>query len=53
VGDGFELGLGIVTLQGGMMQIAERVGCTKAAKMVFLSESVSAEQMRQRNVVNR
>jgi enoyl-CoA hydratase/carnithine racemase len=48
-----EARLGIVTLQGGMMQIAERVGRAKAAEIVFLSEPVTAEQMRQWNVVNR
>lgn len=45
--------LGIVTLQGGMIQIAERIGRAKAAELVFLSEPVSAEQMAQWNVVNR
>jgi enoyl-CoA hydratase/carnithine racemase len=48
-----EARVGIVTLQGGMMQLAERVGCAKAAEIVFLSEPVTAEQMRQWNVVNR
>jgi enoyl-CoA hydratase/carnithine racemase len=48
-----EARLGIVTLQGGMMQIAGRVGRAKAAELVFLSEPVTAEQMRQWNVVNR
>jgi enoyl-CoA hydratase/carnithine racemase len=47
-----EARLGIVTLQGGMMQIAERVGRAKAAEIVFLSEPITAEQMRQWNVVN-
>jgi enoyl-CoA hydratase/carnithine racemase len=47
-----EARVGIVTLQGGMMQIAERVGSAKAAEMVFLSEPATAEQMRQWNVVN-
>jgi enoyl-CoA hydratase/carnithine racemase len=47
-----EARLGILTLQGGMMQIAERVGRTKAAELVFLSEPATAEQMRQWNVVN-
>ena len=41
-----------MTLQGGMMQIAERVGRAKAAEIVFLSEPATAEQMRQWNVVN-
>jgi enoyl-CoA hydratase/carnithine racemase len=48
-----EARLGIVTLQGGMMQIAERVGRAKAAEIVFLSEPATAEQMHQWNVVNR
>ena len=47
-----EARVGIVTLQGGMMQIAERVGRAKAAEIVFLSEPRTAEQMRQWNVVN-
>jgi enoyl-CoA hydratase/carnithine racemase len=47
-----EARVGIVTLQGGMMQIAERVGRAKAAEIVFLSEPATAEQMRQWNVVN-
>jgi len=47
-----EARVGIVTLQGGMMQIAERVGSAKAAEMVFLSEPATAEQMRHWNVVN-
>jgi enoyl-CoA hydratase/carnithine racemase len=47
-----EARLGILTLQGGMMQIRERVGRTKAAEMVFLSESVNAEKMLQWNVIN-
>ena len=47
--------LGILTLQGGMIQIAERIGPgrARAAELVFLSEPVSAEQMAQWNVVNR
>lgn len=47
-----EARLGILTLQGGMMQIAERVGRAKAAELVFLSEPVTAEEMRQWNVIN-
>jgi enoyl-CoA hydratase/carnithine racemase len=47
-----EARVGIVTLQGGMMQIAERVGRAKAAEIVFLSEPTTAQQMRQWNVVN-
>jgi enoyl-CoA hydratase/carnithine racemase len=47
-----EARVGIVTLQGGMMQIAERVGRAKAAEIVFPSEPTTAEQMRQWNVLN-
>jgi enoyl-CoA hydratase/carnithine racemase len=47
-----EARLGLLTLQGGMMQIAERVGRAKAAELVFLSEPVTAEQMMLWNVVN-
>jgi enoyl-CoA hydratase/carnithine racemase len=47
-----EARLGILTLQGGMMRIAERVGRAKAAEMVFLSQSVSAEQLHGWNVIN-
>src|SRR5260221_5130 len=42
-----EARVGIVTLQGGMMQIAERVRRAKAAEMVFLSDPATAEQIRQ------
>ncbi len=48
-----EARLGIMTLQGGMMQIAERVGRAKAAELVFLSDPVGAAQMASWNVVNR
>jgi enoyl-CoA hydratase/carnithine racemase len=47
-----EARLGILTLQGGMMQIAERIGRTKAAEMVFLSEPVSASQLLGWNAIN-
>jgi enoyl-CoA hydratase/carnithine racemase len=47
-----EARLGILTLQGGMMLIAERVGRAKAAEMVFLSQPVSAEQLHGWNVIN-
>jgi enoyl-CoA hydratase/carnithine racemase len=47
-----EARLGILTLQGGMMQIAERVGRVKAAEMVFLSEPVTAAQLHEWNAVN-
>ena len=45
--------LGIMTLQGGMIQLAERVGRSKAIELVFLSEPIAAEQMALWNVVNR
>jgi enoyl-CoA hydratase/carnithine racemase len=48
-----EARLGLLTLQGGMMQLAERVGRTKAVELVFLSEPVAADQMALWNVVNR
>lgn len=48
-----EARLGIMTLQGGMMQLAARVGRAKAAELVFLSDPISAEQMALWNVVNR
>jgi enoyl-CoA hydratase/carnithine racemase len=48
-----EARLGLLTLQGGMIQIAERVGRAKAAELVFLSEPIAAEQMALWNVVNR
>jgi enoyl-CoA hydratase/carnithine racemase len=48
-----EARLGLLTLQGGMMQIADCVGRAKAAELVFLSEPIAAEQMAQWNVVNR
>jgi enoyl-CoA hydratase/carnithine racemase len=48
-----EARLGIMTLQGGMMQLAARVGRAKAVELVFLSDFVDSEQMAQWNVVNR
>ena len=48
-----EARLGIMTLQGGMIQLAERVGRSKAIELVFLSEPIAAEQMALWNVVNR
>ena len=44
---------GIPTLQGGVYNMAERIGRAKAIELAFLSEPVSAEQMAQWNVVNR
>jgi enoyl-CoA hydratase/carnithine racemase len=48
-----EAGIGILTLQGGMLQLADRLGPARAAELVFLSERVSAEQLYAWNVVNR
>jgi enoyl-CoA hydratase/carnithine racemase len=47
-----EARVGIVTLQGGVFQLAERIGRNKAIEMAFLSEPVTAEQMAVWNVVN-
>jgi enoyl-CoA hydratase/carnithine racemase len=47
-----EARVGIVTLQGGVFQVAERIGRSKAIEMAFLSEPVAAEQMAVWNVVN-
>jgi enoyl-CoA hydratase/carnithine racemase len=48
-----EATLGILTLQGGMLQLADRLGRARAAELVFLCEKVSAAQMCAWNVVNR
>jgi enoyl-CoA hydratase/carnithine racemase len=48
-----EAGLGILTLQGGMLQLADRLGTARAAELVFLAEPVSAEQLCAWNVANR
>jgi enoyl-CoA hydratase/carnithine racemase len=45
--------LGIVTLQGGIYRLAERIGPNKALELVLLSEPVDAAQMAEWNVVNR
>ena len=45
--------VGIMTLQGGVYNIAERIGRTKAIELAFLSDPVPAEQLAQWNVVNR
>ena len=47
-----EAGVGIVTLQGGMLQLADRLGRARAAEVVFLYDRVSAEQLCAWNVVN-
>ncbi len=45
--------IGIMTLQGGVYNIAERIGRTKAIELAFLSDPAPAEQLAQWNVVNR
>jgi enoyl-CoA hydratase/carnithine racemase len=47
-----EARVGIMTLQGGVMQLAERIGRTKAIETVMLSEPLRAEQLAAWNVVN-
>src|SRR5258708_39879521 len=47
-----EARVGIVTLQGGVFRMAERIGRSKAIEMAFLSEPVAAEQMAVWNIVN-
>jgi len=48
-----EARLGIMTLQGGVLQLAERIGGAKALEVVLFSEAVAAEQWADWNVVNR
>lgn len=43
---------GILTLQGGAMLLAERVGRAKALELVLLAREMSAEQLAAWNVVN-
>jgi enoyl-CoA hydratase/carnithine racemase len=45
--------LGIMTLQGGVYQLADRVGRNKAIELAFLSEAVEAKKLAEWNVVNR
>jgi enoyl-CoA hydratase/carnithine racemase len=45
--------LGIVTLQGGVYQLAQRIGRTRAIEMAFLSCVLTAEEMARLNLVNR
>lgn len=47
-----EATVGIMTLQGGVYQLAERIGRAKALELVMLSTPVTASQMREWNVVN-
>lgn len=44
--------LGIITLQGGVLQLAERIGRTRALEMTTLSRPVSAARMYEWNLVN-
>lgn len=48
-----EAGVGILTLQGGVMWLAQRIGRAKALELVLLCEPVGAEQMLHWNVINR
>jgi enoyl-CoA hydratase/carnithine racemase len=45
--------LGIATLQGGVFQLAQRIGRTRAVEFAFLSDMYTAQQMEQLNLVNR
>jgi enoyl-CoA hydratase/carnithine racemase len=45
--------LGIFTLQGGVFQLAQRIGRTRAAEFVFLSDLYAADAMERMNLVNR
>jgi enoyl-CoA hydratase/carnithine racemase len=47
-----EARLGILTLQGGVVRLAERVGRSKAIELAFLGEPVPADRMAEWNVVN-
>ncbi|QPF90381.1 enoyl-CoA hydratase/isomerase family protein [Bradyrhizobium commune] len=48
-----EARVGIMTLQGGVLQLAERIGRTKAIEVVMLSEPLSADQLASWNLANR
>jgi enoyl-CoA hydratase/carnithine racemase len=45
--------LGIPTLQGGVFQLAQRIGRTRAIEFVFLSDMYTAEAMERMNLVNK
>jgi len=45
--------LGIVTLQGGVIQLAERIGHARALEFAFLSDPYSAHEMARLNLINR
>lgn len=48
-----EAASGILTLQGGVMQLAERIGRSKACELVLLREAIGADQLALWSVVNR
>jgi enoyl-CoA hydratase/carnithine racemase len=48
-----EARVGIMTLQGGVLQLAERIGRTRAIEVVMLSEPLPADQLASWNLVNR
>jgi len=45
--------IGLMTLQGGVYSLAERIGPNKAMELILLPEPVPAERMAEWNVVNR
>jgi enoyl-CoA hydratase/carnithine racemase len=45
--------LGIVTLQGGVFQLAQRIGRTRAIEFAFLSDAFGAEEAARLNLLNR
>ena len=45
--------LGIVTLQGGVIQLAERIGRARALEFAFLSDPYGADEMARLNLINR
>ena len=45
--------LGILTLQGGVIQLAERIGRARALEFAFLSDLHSADEMARLNLINR
>jgi enoyl-CoA hydratase/carnithine racemase len=48
-----EARVGLMTLQGGVIQLTERIGRSKAIELVLFSHVVGARQMKTWNVVNR
>lgn len=45
--------LGIITLQGGVVQLAERIGRARAIEFAFLSDLYGADEMARLNLINR